>query len=197
MYDYAVVIGRFQPLHREHEKLIERAMQLAGKTIVVFGSCGQERSLKNPWTLAERVDMLRTSFEPEWNDGMLTAVGAKDSPESDVAWAAQIVTLVHSIVRKRGDGSGTVCLVGNRKPDCGYLDLFPVWNRSITKKTGISATQVRELYFCDDDGYRHPDLPKLLSLETRQWLVEWAKSNRTLYENLVTGMELQNAKRAV
>lgn len=198
MYDYAVVIGRFQPLHREHEKLIARAVMLAKKTIVVFGSCGQARDLKNPWTLVERAGMLKAAFPGEWETGELTAVGAKDIPESDVAWAAQIVSLVHGIVRKRGNGSGTVCLVGNRKPDCGYLDLFPVWNKNITKKNNMSATEVRALYFADEDGYMDAALDKLLTPQVRAWLKGWAKTNHYHYEKLVAQfMEEANAKRAV
>ena len=44
-FAYAVLIGRFQPFHAGHEKLLEYALSIAPRVIVVIGSDKQHRSV--------------------------------------------------------------------------------------------------------------------------------------------------------
>ena len=59
-YDYIVFIGRMQPPHLAHIKIIERALDQASKVIVLFGSANQPRTPKNPWNWHEREEMVRS-----------------------------------------------------------------------------------------------------------------------------------------
>ena len=61
-YDLMVYIGRFQPFHNGHVKTIERASKLARRVIVLVGSHKTARSVRNPFTSAERFEMIRRSF---------------------------------------------------------------------------------------------------------------------------------------
>lgn len=54
--DVAVLIGRFQPFHRGHVVLLQRALVSAPTVVLVLGSSFQARNAKNPFTWEERAD---------------------------------------------------------------------------------------------------------------------------------------------
>ena len=58
-YDYMVFIGRFQPFHLGHKEVVDRALELGHKVILLVGGWGKPRSPRNPWTFDERRDMIR------------------------------------------------------------------------------------------------------------------------------------------
>ena len=61
-YDTAVVIGRFEPAHNAHIRLIKEARSRAHQVIVIIGSSFLPRTYKNPFTFAERKAMLESSL---------------------------------------------------------------------------------------------------------------------------------------
>ena len=61
----AVCIGRFQGLHLGQLAVIRRALALAPRVVVVIGSAFQARSPKNPFTWAERVEMIRLALSAD------------------------------------------------------------------------------------------------------------------------------------
>ena len=58
MYDTAILIGRFEPVHTGHLALLQHALGVAKQVIVIVGSAFQARSPKNPFTWEERASML-------------------------------------------------------------------------------------------------------------------------------------------
>ncbi len=50
-YDNLVFIGRFEPFHNAHQTIIRNALKLSRKVIVLVGSTGKPRTIKNPWNL--------------------------------------------------------------------------------------------------------------------------------------------------
>ena len=50
MYDTAILIGRFEPVHTGHLALLQHALGVAKQVIVIVGSAFQARSPKNPFT---------------------------------------------------------------------------------------------------------------------------------------------------
>jgi bifunctional NMN adenylyltransferase/nudix hydrolase len=62
-FDYLVFIGRFEPFHRGHFAVVERALKLAQQVIILIGSANKPRTIRNPWTIAEREVMIRAAFE--------------------------------------------------------------------------------------------------------------------------------------
>ena len=63
-FDAAVCIGRFQPLHLGHLDILQQALALAPRCVVVIGSAQQARTPKNPFTWAERADMIVQALAP-------------------------------------------------------------------------------------------------------------------------------------
>lgn len=58
-YDVGMICGRFQTFHKGHEELVETAMRLCDRVLILIGSaqeCGTER---NPLTLLPEQKCLK------------------------------------------------------------------------------------------------------------------------------------------
>lgn len=50
-FDFTVFIGRFQPFHAGHLKVVQEGLKQADKLILLIGSAWQPRNTRNPWML--------------------------------------------------------------------------------------------------------------------------------------------------
>lgn len=53
-----LLIGRFQPFHRGHERLVERIAREVDEVIVGIGSADASHSVRDPFTAGERIVMI-------------------------------------------------------------------------------------------------------------------------------------------
>ena len=149
-YPYAVVIGRFQPVHFGHQRLLEEALRAAERVIVVVGSDRKPRSFKNPFTFDERERMVRASLRSS-EQMRVSVVGVGDSPYNDQLWIASIQSAVDRLIQQDGavPAKAKVALIGHLKDASSYyLRLFPTWEfigHDVVES--IHATDVRSLYF--------------------------------------------------
>lgn len=162
-FDYLVVIGRFQPFHNGHHEVLKRALSLAGKVIVVFGSARRPRTIKDPWTVAERQVMVSACFERAVREGRLLFTSVVDRLYNDQQWAAEVQAAVDEAVGRDREGEGgglvRVGLIGHDKDASSfYLRLFPQWERiDVANSAGLSATEIRGYYLgpeSDGEGTR-------------------------------------------
>lgn len=148
-YNYAVFIGRFQPLHNGHKKVIETALEIAEKVIIVMGSADQPRTPKNPWTASERADMI---IAEDWNGQVsrIKIVQVRDQKYNDQKWASSIQSAVEGATLTDGwKDRYKFCLIGHNKDESSYyLKMFPQWTLVDHEMDEVvSATDLRELYF--------------------------------------------------
>lgn len=140
-YDTAVVIGRFEPAHNAHIRLIKEARSRAHQVIVIIGSSFLPRTYKNPFTFAERKAMLESSLGD--TQGIII-VPNTDSMYDNTAWSVRIQDIVDDY-----RSGATVALVGhNKDATTWYLDSFPQWDFiNIPLSEQLSASDIRDLYF--------------------------------------------------
>ena len=143
MFDTAIYIGRFQPVHSGHIALLARALASARQVIVIMGSAWQARSPKNPFTWAEREAMLRNAL-PEADGARLTVLPVRDY-YNEVLW----VTAVQKAVAQHTAPDARVGLVGHFKDaTSSYLSAFLTWQLIHMDRQGsIDATAIRDTYF--------------------------------------------------
>jgi bifunctional NMN adenylyltransferase/nudix hydrolase len=143
MYDTAIYIGRFEPVHQGHMALLQRALDSARQVIVVMGSAWQARSPKNPFTAAEREQMLREAL-PETDRARLQVLPVRDY-YNEAVW----VQAVHEGVARIAPEAGRIGLVGHFKDaTSSYLSAFPGWELIHMERQGrIDATAIRDAYF--------------------------------------------------
>jgi len=143
-----VFIGRFQPFHSEHKRLVDYALSSADKVILLIGSSFQPRTIKNPWTYAERRNMILANYPNEHlNPTKLFVFPLTDSIYNNQKWAARVQRIVVDNTRE-GD---TVEIIGHAKDDSSfYLDLFPQWFRvDHQMSNNVNASDIREMYFSE------------------------------------------------
>ena len=61
-YDYLVFIGRFEPFHNGHLAVARYGLTRARKIVFLVGSADTPRTIKNPWTVAERTVMIESAL---------------------------------------------------------------------------------------------------------------------------------------
>lgn len=155
-YDFGIVIGRFQPFHLAHQKLIRHSLSLAEKTIVILGSARSASDVKNPFTPAMREEIIRACFPEEGERLIFRAV--RDYPYNDHVWTAEVQNIVSEIADE--NESARIAIVGFFKDRSSYyLNLFPQWNFeefyvSDKKLLSLNATQIREKFFCESDDWK-------------------------------------------
>lgn len=174
-YDVAVVIGRFQPFHVGHERVLKLAAQQARRLIVLIGSSGRHPSPKNPFTFEQRRDMIMSAVPRCWCEPI------HDHPYNDDAW----VTEVREVVGDQVEEGQKVVLVGFRKDASSYYQsMFPEWDYSeLPSQYGtFNATDIRKQYFQDSpiiSEFIHPDIRRWLHdfvfTENFKWLVSETK----------------------
>ena len=145
-YDTLVLIGRFQPIHNAHLEIIKRATALCEQLVIITGSAAQPRTYKNPFTSAERSQMIKYAA-----GGLSMLISVEENPDTiynDQAWAVRVQALVAKHT-KPGDKVG---IIGHKKDDSSfYLDMFPQWGfENVELIEFLSAVNIRDLYFKRD-----------------------------------------------
>ena len=138
-----VLIGRFQPLHNAHLEIIKRATALTDQLVIITGSAAQPRTYKNPFTSAERAQMIKAA-----TGGLSMRIYVEENVDTiynDQAWAVR----VQGIVSKYRILGTTTAIIGHKKDESSfYLDMFPQWGYvDVEEIAPLSAVNIRDLYF--------------------------------------------------
>lgn len=143
-YDLCVFLGRMQPPTKAHVANVVKAESLAKKVLVVFGSCYQPRTIKNPFTYEERCRMLAGCLPDPILDNVEFAP-SRDYLYNNSQWAAQI----QQIVSNYAEDGAKIAIIGHKKDKSSfYLDLFPQWDFvSAEFIQDVNATDIREAFF--------------------------------------------------
>lgn len=155
-FPFVVVIGRFEPPHKGHMALFKKALEVGEQLIVVLGSHRSARSIKNPWTCAEREQMIWNHFQTEWGLGhRVQFVHMRDYLYNDGLWVADLQQKVREIV-----GQEKVALVGHFKDrTTTYLQWFPFKSEHLDyREYALDSTSIRHKFFSGDESWRE-DVP--------------------------------------
>ena len=177
MFDLLVFIGRFQPFHMEHKRVIETALTKAKHVLVLVGSSGKARTVRNPFTFEERREMIFEAFSPQ-DRARMRVRPLRDKTYNDSAWIKQIQDKVMDTaigLQNPGvnlHGTGRVGLIGASKDSSSYyLKLFPQWESvNVPIEYNVNATEIRESFFEDEEVSMAADLPR----NVVEWLEEFS-----------------------
>lgn len=151
-FDLLVFIGRFQPFHNGHLAVVRGALERADRLLVLAGSAGRARSLRDPFSAAERAGAIRACLSPAQAQ-RVTVAPLADAMYNDAAWIRNVHRAVAEcaagLFPGREEADLRIGLVGHGKDHSSYyLKLFPTWGAvNVPNHEGISATGLRALYF--------------------------------------------------
>ena len=186
MYDLLVFIGRFQPLHRGHQEVIERARKLSKNVLVLVGSAGVARSARNPFTYDERDAMIRNLYDD------ITIMPIHDHTYNDNAWILEVQQRVNDMVQHLGIENPKIGLIGHAKDHTSYyLKLFPDWaSENVEQVSPLNSTAIREMLWSSQDRHEKQEWAAIMDTSVFDWLMEFRHSPegaqlRMEYEYLV------------
>lgn len=148
----AILIGRFQPLHKGHLANFLKGFDIADEVIVLLGSSFQPRTPKNPFTHNERAEMITRTIESVRPGSIFHTRPVEDFKYSNNSWIAEVQQIVKSVAPDINDKD--IAILGYDKDDSSwYNHAFPEW--TFVELSGfveygtkpIDATKVRELFF--------------------------------------------------
>jgi bifunctional NMN adenylyltransferase/nudix hydrolase len=116
--------------------------------IICIGSAFRPRDPKNPFTAAEREEMIRSAFSDEEN-ARIDCAYIPDSLYNNTQWAQNIQEAVQRILDANDDlDDAYVRLVGHKKDESSfYLDMFPQWKFiGISNIDDLHSTSIRDYY---------------------------------------------------
>jgi bifunctional NMN adenylyltransferase/nudix hydrolase len=167
-YHTLVLIGRFQPFHSAHLEIVKRATALCEQLIIITGSAKQPRTYKNPFTSAERAEMIKNATR-----GLSIQIYVEENIDTiynDQAWAVR----VQGIVSKYAVLGTKTGIIGHKKDDSSfYLDMFPQWGyENVELIEFLSAVDIRDLYFKESVNYKF--IKGVLPETTYDFLLDFA-----------------------
>jgi bifunctional NMN adenylyltransferase/nudix hydrolase len=152
-FDITVVIGRFQPYHKGHRALLQKAAVLATKKMIVLvGSATSPRSIKNPFTFAERKAMI-IHDSAVTSTAFMSVQPIEDFKYNDLAWVESVQEIVQREISVLGwsDKPLKIALVGlNKDQSTIYLKWFPQWTLVEADQFGtgrLDASAIRDMVF--------------------------------------------------
>jgi bifunctional NMN adenylyltransferase/nudix hydrolase len=171
-FDLAVCIGRFQPFHSGHLALVQEALRMARRCVVVVGSAYQARTPRNPWTWQERAEMVRQAL-PEAERERIEVLPMRDYYDQP-RWVAAVRQAVADAV----PAARSVVLVGHFKDATSvYLRDFPQWKLQPVDKLGhFDGTPLREALLAAPPGQAQAALTGIaasLPANTLEFLRGW------------------------
>lgn len=169
-YRYAVVIQRCQIYHKGHEKLTQKALEVADEVLFVIGSSYQARSAKDPFTASERSSMVSSTLSESERD-RITFLPVRDYYDNSL-WVRDVNTQVSGQCNP-GD---SIALIRLKKMDSSsYQDNFPRWTiETIESDFNVDTAFIRRLYFEVNDADVAVTLMSVyVSPSVSQYLKEW------------------------
>jgi bifunctional NMN adenylyltransferase/nudix hydrolase len=150
-YKLAVFIGRFQPFHVGHQHVIDEALNIADKVLILIGSSFEPRSLRNPWFYAEREAMIRSCYTEDDNKRIICKP-LRDIRYNDALWISQVQKAVYAV---DNNTASPITLVGKHSQSSGYyMTFFPQWdNNALEHDHDMSGTTIRDHLFSGKNPY--------------------------------------------
>lgn len=173
-FDYLVFIGRFQPFHKGHKMVIDKALSMANSLILLCGSSFRPRSLRNPWFFSERAEMIRSCFSTHENKRIFIHA-LRDVSYNDELWVRGVQQTVKEVIKSHSSSTSTECsvgLIGHEKDQTSYyLHLFPQWGGvAVENFECINSTNIR------NDLFSQSKTPAALSAILPANVVQWMQT---------------------
>lgn len=155
----SVYIGRFSPFHAGHAAVLRHALKKSDRVLVLIGSAGQPRTIKNPWTYEERRDLIvawgcaQAHSLSLSEQARLTFAPLPDTPYNDQLWLADVQAAVAAALASMPADTDVYVVGADKDASSYYLGLFPGWKLDLAEPVAdggggaYSATTIRDRYF--------------------------------------------------
>lgn len=173
-YNKAVVIGRFQPFHNGHAKMVREALKEAETVYILLGSAYAYPNVLNPLTSKERQALITRWSVCELPVGECARIKFAHIPDylyNEEKWKTSVRTAINETKEDK------IAIYGYEKDaDSYWLKAFgwthvPVEPVKVNGKD-LSATDIRKIVFKHKNGWERA-ISKFVPDQTVGYLSEW------------------------
>ena len=134
-----VVLGRFQPLHKGHQLIIDKSLKECSKVVILISSSQESRTYKNPLTFLERKKLIELVYPN------ITILPLKDlGVGNNCLWGDYIVNFL-----KEHNVDMDAFYTGEEERRLNWFDNYNKPNFKIVslskKEVNISASLIRDM----------------------------------------------------
>lgn len=137
-YELALILGRFQVFHNGHVEIVNKALEVAEKVLILVGSSQESGTEKNPFSYETRKDMISKCFEN--NIDRIIIMGIPDAGlGNNQSWGDYVLAYVKKNVGRLPD----VAISGEEARRTSWYANYDIDEIFISKTTDVSATKMR------------------------------------------------------
>jgi len=114
-YDLIVFIGRFQPFHLGHYKVVQEALTQTDKLLFILGGSNSPCNSRNPYSIEEREHLIIKSLTPK----EISYIRFQSIPDyaDDEVWMTALENIINQVVTSPND---KVAIIGHEKDSSSY-----------------------------------------------------------------------------
>ncbi len=179
-YDVLAFIGRFQPFHMGHKAVVDTALMQAKKVGLVIGSDQQPRTARNPFTTAERAEMISAVYPREVADGIIHFVPVVDHVYNMQRWIGSVQGGIMKVANTPFTPDPvTTGLIGHAKDHSSfYLKSFPTWEHiEVPNYQNLNATHLRNGYFSKPASWDFSVRKGYMPEPVVEWMENWRETD--------------------
>ncbi|GGG52409.1 adenylyltransferase/cytidyltransferase family protein [Paenibacillus radicis (ex Gao et al. 2016)] len=166
-FRYGFVLGRFQHVHAGHELMIDTALNVCDKVLVLVGSAQLEGTLRNPYSAGVRIDLLRRLYGSRIELAMLPDYSHEN--DHSHAWGKYLLKAARDYGRERGYHELDLMVYGSDEERAAWFskeELNGVAQLALPRnRQPISATRLREALVQDDRKFWQQHMNEALHSE--------------------------------
>ena len=182
---YIIYIGRFQPFHLGHMYIVEKALEISDKLIILCGTI-KNRALatkdqieKNPLNFNEVKMLIDANLKDKYEDryDVLKIIDYK----TDKEWYKNVQKIVSNFI---SDKKVEISIIGHLKNSSSeYINHFKDWNIILLDNYhNINATDIRNIFARDYD-LKFEELKHLISYEVFEFFCKKRKLYSVNFKN--------------
>ena len=177
-----IVLGRFQPFHKGHEFLLNRAFDLAGdsEVIIAIGSASKGWELNNPWNLEERTEMLNSWLLEQDKSAKIVGINDINDPPNWVKHATDY------------HGNGVLVTSDEATKELYEKSDFMVEFVELSNRENFEGWRVRQTLLMLSTVYDDDAVKEVLSATLPKSVINWLIDNDAIYRlsTMVSGVNV-------
>ncbi|PWV98626.1 nicotinamide-nucleotide adenylyltransferase [Paenibacillus cellulosilyticus] len=154
-YRYGFILGRFQPLHIGHERMIDAALDVCDKVLVLVGSAQLRGTVRNPLDIELRARLLRKVYGNRIELAPLTDYSHEG--DHSTAWGMYLLGAAKQYGIDRGFHPLDLMIAGDDEERGQWFpeDAIAGIHQLAVPRADIpiSATLLREAVIAGEEGY--------------------------------------------
>lgn len=143
MVKRGLFIGRFQPFHKGHLKVVKDLIDKVEELIIILGSSQHSHTKENPFTAGERISMIKLALDEEGINPSRYLIIPVPDVEMHSTWVSHVISY-----------SPKFDLIFSNEPltrrlfiEAGFkVESIPFYNRE-----KLSATEIRRRILSNED----------------------------------------------